>query len=92
MAMYQTIMEVTSEGPRRMLGSDSVVRVDGRLSVWRAKQDAKEWARGLAEFHHVKSYIVVLFSCATLARHWEYRAHAEITGTATIPAIQAALD
>lgn len=92
MAMYQTLMEVTSEGPRRMLGSDFVMRVDGRLSVWSAKQDAKVWAKSIAESRHIKGYIVVLFSCATLARHWEYRGHVEVTGSATIPAIQAALN
>jgi hypothetical protein len=90
--MYQTIMEVTSEGPRRMLGSASVVRVDGRLSVWRAKQNAKVWAKGLTEFRHIKSYVVVLFSSVNLAGHWEYRAHVEVTGTATIPAIRAELN
>lgn len=92
MATYQTIVEITADGPRRMLGSDFVVRVDGRLSAWRAKQDARVWAKSLVEFHHIKSYVVVLFRCTTLARHWEYLAHVEVAGTATIPALQTALN
>ena len=43
MARYMTILEQTNDGLRRQLGSDAVVKLDGRISLATALSMARDW-------------------------------------------------
>lgn len=92
MKRYVTVLEVTDNGVRRLLGGDCVCAVDGRLSNRTALIRSADWVERYAKFHRLKRYIAVLFRTPRLSGGWTYVAHRAVAGDATIPAIQSALD
>lgn len=70
MARYMTILEQTNDGLRRQLGSDAVVKLDGRISLATALSLARDWV----ERRHKKE-IAVVFSAERLSGKWKHIAN-----------------
>ena len=66
MAKYMTILEQTSQGLRRPLGSDTVVKLDGRVSLTTAVSLATDWV----ERRNKGKEIAVVFSAEKLSGRW----------------------
>ena len=69
MARYMTILEQTNDGLRRQLGSDAVVKLDGRISLATALSLAREWV-GRRD-----KEIAVVFSAERLSGKWNHIAN-----------------
>lgn len=89
---YVCIMEIVNGKPVRLLGTDAVVKCDGRLTNYNANREYLEYFSKLAKFKGVKNYIVVLFRASSLSGKWCYLGHIPVTGSATILDIEDALD
>ena len=71
MARYMTILEQTNDGLRRQLGSDAVVKLDGRISLATALSLAREWV----ERRSKGGEIAVVFSAERLSGKWNHIAN-----------------
>ena len=67
MARYITILEQTNDGLRRQLGSDAVVKLDGRISLATALSLARDWVED--------KEIAVVFSAERLSGKWNHIAN-----------------
>lgn len=67
MARYMTILEQTNDGLRRKLGSDAVVKLDGRISLATALSLARDWVKD--------KEIAVVFSAERLSGKWNHIAN-----------------
>ena len=67
MARYMTILEQTNDGLRRQLGSDAVVKLDGRISLATALSLARDWVKD--------KEIAVVFSAERLSGKWNHIAN-----------------
>lgn len=66
MARYMTILEQTDDGLRRQLGSDAVVKLDGRISLATALSLARDWV----ERRNKGREIAVVFGAEKLSGRW----------------------
>ena len=71
MARYMTILEQTNDGLRRQLGSDAVVKLDGRISLATALSLARDWV----ERRKKDREIAVVFSAERLSGKWKHIAN-----------------
>ena len=71
MARYMTILEQTNDGLRRQLGSDAVVKLDGRISLVTALSLARDWV----ERRRKGREIAVVFSAERLSGKWKHIAN-----------------
>ena len=71
MARYMTILEQTNDGLRRQLGSDAVVKLDGRISLATALSMARDWV----ERRSKGGEIAVVFSAERLSGKWNHIAN-----------------
>ena len=67
MAKYMTILEQTNDRLRRQLGSDAVVKLDGRISLATALSLARDWVKD--------KEIAVVFSAERLSGKWKHIAN-----------------
>lgn len=89
---YVCIMEIVNGKPVRLLGTDAVVKCDGRLTNYNANREYLAYFDSLSKFKGVENYIVVLFRATSLSGEWSYLGHVPVTGSATIPDILDALN
>ena len=72
MARYMTILEQTNDGLRRQLGSDAVVKLDGRISLATALSLARDWVERRRK---KDKEIAVVFSAERLSGKWKHIAN-----------------
>lgn len=85
---YAAVLDMDSGIPVRLLGSDSVLPVDGRLTNRNALLRAQEWVAAYAARKYIRQYIIVLFRAGSLSGRWHYAARLPVSADATIQAIE----